>query len=59
MRASIRIARLSIHGIMPAGLKVLGREIVRMGHLLWQRRWPGRISNSITSEVMERVKFAW
>jgi hypothetical protein len=35
MRASIRVARLRIHGIMPAGDKVLlDREGVLMGHLL-------------------------
>jgi hypothetical protein len=33
-RASIRIARLSIHGIMPAGEKLLDREGVLIGHLL-------------------------
>jgi hypothetical protein len=30
MRANSRVARLSIHAIMPPGNKVLGREGVRM-----------------------------
>jgi hypothetical protein len=34
MRANSRVARLSIHGIVPVGNKVLGRESGRMGHLL-------------------------